>query len=50
MGDVNFLSLSTHKGYEASRRDDLETLGFILLYFVTGDLPWNLPHPTKPEK
>jgi hypothetical protein len=34
--------LNAQKGYEQSRRDDLEALGFILVYlFREGFLPWS---------
>ena len=40
-GWSNFLSINWHLGYETSRRDDLEQLGYVLLYFLKqGQLPW----------
>jgi hypothetical protein len=37
-----YASLNAQKGYEQSRRDDLEALGFILVYlFREGFLPWS---------
>nr|XP_033469598.1 serine/threonine-protein kinase VRK1-like [Epinephelus lanceolatus] len=51
-GTIEYTSIDAHKGLAPSRRGDLQILGFCLLHWLCGSLPWDrvLKNPTQVQE
>ena len=50
IGTPNFVSMNVHNGIEPSRRDDLISVSYIILYLINGGLPWQTKREIKDIK
>ena len=47
VGTARYVSINAHLGYQLSRRDDLLTLGYVMLYLALGELPWQFENTRR---
>ena len=51
LGTARYSSIASHIGHSQSRKDDLESIGYLLIYLYRGSLPWmKIKHKEKYER
>lgn len=50
IGTCRYVSLNSHRGVELSRRDDLITLGYVMISLFKGSLPWQDIRADRPQE
>lgn len=50
VGTARYCSVNTHKAINQTRRDDLEAIAHMLIYFMRGALPWSGLKGARTEK
>jgi len=46
-GTCEYMSVATHDGFEQTPRDDMESIGYLMLYLLNGELPWARAEPRE---
>ena len=49
VGTCRYVSINSHLGFELSKRDDLITVGYVMINLLKGYLPWQGKHRSKPS-
>eukprot|EP00754_Rhynchopus_humris_P002277 Rhum_TRINITY_DN11256_c2_g1::Rhum_TRINITY_DN11256_c2_g1_i1::g.43612::m.43612 len=49
-GTIRYVSLAAHNGVEQNFRDDMEAVGYMLIHFVRGRLPWQDTAPDSDKR
>lgn len=50
IGTTKYASINVHNGKTYSRRDDIESLMYVFLYMLTGELPWQYVNESSADK